>query len=134
MKAIRNMSWKLPFRRQNNGAFTLIEVLVSLAILAIAVVSLLVEKNRSFQEAVQTHNYRKALRLGYQKLTEIQQGIELNKEGTFETEQTFTWKVREEPLFVETEQGQLELVKWILEVEYGGETPLQLTAMGSPPA
>ena len=51
-----------------------------------------------------------------------------------EQDQSFTWKAQEEPLIVETEQGQLELVKWILEIEYGGETPLQLIALGSPPS
>ncbi len=98
--------------------FTLIEVMVSLAILALAMVPLLVEKNRSFKTSLQNHYYRQALFLGYEKMLEIQRGETEESSGEFEGFSGYSWKVTEEEVPLSQEGVEMVLKKWTLEIEY----------------
>ena len=105
--------------RSDKQGFSLIEVLISLAILALAVIVLLVERTRAFQQTMDTHHYRIAVMLSYEKMEELRAGIEEETEGTFEGREGYTWQVVQEtvPMTI-AEETQLEMTKWKLTVEY----------------
>lgn len=75
------------------SGFSLIEVMVALAILAVGITPLLIVRNNSIQDAVKASDLRRISILLQQKLGEIAIGLEKTNGGTFPEEgyRNFTW-------------------------------------------
>ena len=71
---------------RNNQAFTLLEVMVAMAILAMAVTTLLVVRNNSIDQAARAIEIRLIRTLLEQKTGEIASGIEKGSSGVFARE------------------------------------------------
>ncbi len=64
-------STNIPFKRFDKRGFTLLEVMVSVAILAVAVVPMLLLREESFQKALYSKSIRVARELAQRQLTQI---------------------------------------------------------------
>lgn len=74
--------------------FSLIEVMVALAILALAVSALLIVRNNAIKEAIKTSELRKIAILVQQKMGELVVGLEKGSSGTFVEEgyRNYLWQ------------------------------------------
>ncbi|WP_372371295.1 prepilin-type N-terminal cleavage/methylation domain-containing protein [Candidatus Uabimicrobium sp. HlEnr_7] len=84
--------------KKNNG-FTLLEVMVALAILSIAVSTLLVIRNEAVEESINAIAFRRLQNLLEQKMTEVMMGIERRQSGDFRKEgfEYYQWTVKQRP-------------------------------------
>lgn len=69
---IQRLTWNLELGTQNSKGFTLLEVLVALAVLAVALVSLLGLQNRNLMLATQAERISTATLLAQEMLTRTQ--------------------------------------------------------------
>ena len=77
------------------GGFTLLEVMAALAVVALALTVLLVERNLAVQRTSRTNDRRAALHLAEEKLNEIVLGLETGASGEFTDPPGFRWSVEE---------------------------------------
>lgn len=86
-------------KSRNSKGFTLLEVMISVAILAIAFVPILGIRDRSIKAAVEAEKLTKATLMASSIMSEIEiKGLGDTKEGF---ENGFTWVVSEEPAPIE---------------------------------
>ncbi|MHC5036544.1 MAG: type IV pilus modification PilV family protein [Planctomycetota bacterium] len=83
--------------------FTLLEVMATLAIMAVALTVLLVERNVAVYRTARTNDRRIALQLAEEKIQEILLGLEGERSGTFEAYPTFRWTAEEDVVGVESD-------------------------------
>jgi prepilin-type N-terminal cleavage/methylation domain-containing protein len=88
-----NIQWREI--QEMRRAFTLLEVLATVAIMGIALTVLLVERNASVRRTSRTNDRRLALCLAQAKLNEILQGTETAAGGVFEEYPSFRWAAEE---------------------------------------
>jgi general secretion pathway protein I len=89
---------------RSTKAFTLIEILAALSILALAVTSLIVVRNKSIDRADQSIELRKLRMLTEWKMGEIMSGLEKKSNGVFPGDlySGYYWKTETKNI---TEQG-----------------------------
>ena len=100
-------------KKDCTSGFTLIEILVSLAIIAIAFVAILKSTALVQDSLISSKTKNLAAMLGAQKMAEIENnGLNNIKQwnGKFEANNNFKWKIKEEP----TSQEQLRRIKLII--------------------
>ena len=98
------------FRNPQSNGFTLLEVMVAVAILAIVLVSLLGLKNRSTQDVMLSEHITTATLLAKRVMTDtLASGLlkEMEDEGEFEEDEfkDYTWKKTIAPLQLEGAGG-----------------------------
>src|SRR5471032_3121273 len=91
--------WRIKTSRQSG--FTLVEVVVALAIASSALVLLLSANRNSLVRSIRTHEKDRLKQAIDTKLGEILCGVETSKHGTFENLAGYTWLVNEQPGGVE---------------------------------
>ena len=103
--------------RRSNG-FTLLEVMVSVAILGMVLVSLLGLKNRSMQDVMLADRITTATLLAKREMTEMLQNkasrpAESETEDKFPEEEfkDYTWKKTIGPVTMETEMGPITVTE-----------------------
>lgn len=105
--------------RKKNG-FTLLEVMVALAILSIAVSTLLVIRNEAVDESIKAVQFRQLQNLLEQKMTEVISGVERRSGGDFRKEgfEFFEWDVeeRQKVLSTKSPETQKEFIVKINEI------------------
>jgi len=89
------------------SGFTLLEVMAALAIVAIALTVLLVERNVAVQRTSRTNDRRVAMQLAEEKLNELVLGLETGSAGDFEDPPNFRWSAEEKIELVDAE-GRVE--------------------------
>ncbi|MHC4779865.1 MAG: prepilin-type N-terminal cleavage/methylation domain-containing protein [Planctomycetota bacterium] len=97
----------------NDRGFTLLEVMAAVAIMAVALTVLLVERNVAVRRTAHTNDRRIACRLAEEKLNEILLGIEEGTAGEFDDVPNFRWSAQESLEAIERdgqEQGNLRRV------------------------
>ena len=90
---------------KNNRAFTLLEVMIAVSIIAIALVALFGSQSRSLSQATEAHFNNIAPMLASLKLAELKSGIISldNDEGSFEDDfSEYTWKIEISPAPLES--------------------------------
>ncbi len=100
-------------KKDCTSGFTLIEILVSLAIIAIAFVAILKSTALVQDSLISSKTKNLAAMLGAKKMAEIENnGLNNIKQwnGKFEANNNFKWKIKEEP----TSQEQLRRIKLII--------------------
>lgn len=111
-------------RKRRARGFTLLEVMAALAVMAVAITVLLVERNTAIERTGRTQNRRAALQLAEEKMQEILLGLETAGAGEFDGRPGFQWSVSEEMDVVEAEGGSSRLLKrFVVEVRF----PLKTT-------
>lgn len=88
------------------SGFTLLEVMVALAILAMAITNLVVIRNESIQQASESKDVRRLKMLAEQKIGEITAEIDKDKKtkGNFSGEyENYTWEVKNEPFTLQSQ-------------------------------
>ena len=109
------MQWQ---KLKETTGFTLIEILVALTIFSSAAVILSNIRSGNLQRMEKIQNYRKAIELLENKMTELE--LEWNKkaihtipdseQGDFENEKDFSWSVKTQPINLLESQQMLNLV------------------------
>ena len=97
------MHWR---KLKENTGFTLIEILVALTIFSSAAVILSNIRTGNLQRMEKIQNYRKAIELLENKMTELEfewskkaiHTIPDSEEGDFENEKGFSWSVKTQPI------------------------------------
>ncbi|TKB07302.1 prepilin-type N-terminal cleavage/methylation domain-containing protein [Desulforhopalus sp. IMCC35007] len=90
---------------KNNRAFTLLEVMIAVSIIAIALVALFGSQSRSLSQATEAHFNNIAPMLASLKLAELKSGIISldNDEGSFDDDfSEYTWKIEISPAPLES--------------------------------
>lgn len=113
---IRNAELKSAIRNPQS-AFTLLEVMVAMAILAMVLVTLLGVKNRSMQDVMLADRITTATLLAKREMTDmLVSGAtatvqESEEEGEFAEEEfkDYTWKKTVAPFTIETEAGPVTI-------------------------
>lgn len=103
---------------RKNAGFTLIEILVALTIFSSAAVILSNIRSGNLQRMEKIQNYRKAIELLENKMTELEfewskkaiHTIPNSEEGDFENEKDFSWSVETQPINLLESQQMLNLV------------------------
>ncbi len=106
--------------RGDNRAFTLLEVMVAVAILAIALVALFGSQSRSLSHATEAHFNIVAPMLASGKLAELEAGkaAPVNDEGDFgEDFPGYSWKVETERATFDTPEALTKLEKPLEKVQ-----------------
>ncbi|GEM_PF-2985928 len=80
---------------RRRGGFTLLEVMAALAVVAVSLTVLLVERNTAIRRTARTNDRRIAVQLASEKLDEILLGVEGESSGAFETHPGFRWSAEE---------------------------------------
>ena len=95
--------------RKKSG-FTLLEVMVALAILSIAVSTLLVIRNEAVDESIKAVQFRQLQNLLEQKMTEVISGVERRSGGDFRKEgfEFFQWDVSERQKVLSTKSPETQ--------------------------
>lgn len=95
--------------RKKSG-FTLLEVMVALAILSIAVSTLLVIRNEAVDESIKAVQFRQLQNLLEQKMTEVISGVERRSGGDFRKEgfEFFEWDVAERQKVLSTKSPETQ--------------------------
>lgn len=104
--------------RNSQSAFTLLEVMVAVAILAMVLVTLLGVKNRSMQDVLLADHITTATLLAKREMTEMIRNPqarpkESESEDKFSEEEfkDYTWKKTITPLTIETEAGPVNITE-----------------------
>lgn len=127
----RSRSGAGAFPSRGRGAFTLLEVLAALAVMAVALSVLLVERNNTVKRTARTNQRRIALQLAKEKTFEILSGAETGHEGSFEENPAFAWSAFEEADSVTGSSAIAYLRRVTVTVRFeipGGEDSVKLQA------
>ena len=84
-------------------------VVAALAIVAVALSALLVERNGAVRRTARTNQRRVALQLAKTRIAEILSGVETGTGGTFEEYPGFSWSASEEHEEAVRQGGALQL-------------------------
>jgi prepilin-type N-terminal cleavage/methylation domain-containing protein len=117
------------------NAFSLIEVMVAMAILAVGVSSLLVVRNRALEETKITRELMRTKILLAQKMGQIASKLEKNKAGDFKDQgyPNHLWRAESDKTYIflidsSGKQYQVFLKKVTLTVQKKGAEPQSLAA------
>ncbi len=88
----------LTSKTKKNSAFTLLEVMVAMAILALAVTTLLIIRNDAIQQAGVGMESRRLKMLLEEKMGEVASNLEKKTSGFFQNEETkdYFWEIKTE--------------------------------------
>lgn len=117
----------------NRRAFTLLEVMIAVSIMAIALVALFGSQSRSLSHATEAHFNIVAPMLAAGKLAEIKSGNALmaNDDGDFGEEfPGYSWKIETENAFFDSPEALTNLAKPLQKIELTvlwNETPYNYT-------
>jgi len=117
----------------NRRAFTLLEVMIAVSIMAIALVALFGSQSRSLSHATEAHFNIVAPMLAAGKLAEIKGGNALmaNDDGDFgEDFPGYSWKIETETAFFDSPEALTNLAKPLQKIELTvlwNETPYNYT-------
>lgn len=117
----------------NSRAFTLLEVMIAVSIMAIALVALFGSQSRSLSHATEAHFNIVAPMLAAGKLAEIKSGNALmaNDDGDFGEEfPGYSWKIETENAFFDSPEALTNLAKPLQKIELTvlwNETPYDYT-------
>jgi type II secretion system protein I len=108
----------LPGRALAQRGFTLLEVLIALAIIGATILSLQMICSRNIERADYANSKRMARMLARQKIEEIVLGLESDSSGEFEEYPGFSWKSEE--ISAPVENTEESVVQLTLTVRYPG--------------
>lgn len=120
-------------RYVNKRAFTLLEVMIAVSIMAIALVALFGSQSRSLSHATEAHFNIVAPMLAVGKLAEIRGGNDFmaNDDGDFGEEfPGYSWKIETENAFFDSPEALTNLAKPLQKIELTvlwNETPYNYT-------
>ncbi|MEX2665946.1 type II secretion system protein [Candidatus Uabimicrobium amorphum] len=95
---------------KRKSGFTLLEVMVALAILSIAVSTLLVIRNEAVEESIKAVQFRQLQNLLEQKMTEVISGVERRRGGDFRKEgfEYYEWDVKKRQKVLSTKSPETQ--------------------------
>ncbi|GAB6193558.1 type IV pilus modification PilV family protein [Desulfocastanea catecholica] len=117
----------------NRRAFTLLEVMIAVSIMAVALVALFGSQSRSLSHATEAHFNIVAPMLATGKLAEIKSGnaFMANDDGDFGEEfPGYSWKIETETAFFDSPEALTKLAKPLQKIELTvlwNETPYNYT-------
>ncbi|MFN0060397.1 MAG: hypothetical protein ACKVX7_18225 [Planctomycetota bacterium] len=81
-------------RRNRVDAFTLVELVLAIALLSGGFLTMLLLRTETVERAYEYNRTRLVQRLAQEKLDEILYGIETNNQGTFEEQPEWRWEIK----------------------------------------
>ena len=120
--------------KYRSGGFTLLEVVIAVAIVGVALVMLLGSVNRNLDVAVKSRDAQIAALLAQEMLTEIQlEGLPSVREesGVFENNEGFEWFLSVAPYNLALIETNIRIVRLLIVWDNGNEEFEVFTAMSN---
>ncbi len=127
---------------RNKKGFTLLEIIVSLTILAVGILTLVQMFSGSLKQGVQADRYLTGVYLAQSKLSQLEvenfsaarSGLFINQEGTFKNQEGYYWQSEILPYesSFEDEENRIQVTKIVLRVYWndkGQEKEVRLVTL-----